>query len=414
MRDKVAALSAKLSGKKKKRGGGGASSTAKRSKSDADPSARYLANPLTAPIVQRWHAYFRSRLATPPRVFVGPKTGWRGVAKLAARRVNGRVLLGLFAPGTHDVVTSASTSAAHAPMLNTAIKAVEAALADERVYANGAAEGDGSVSYVGLAHESTTDRVQVVVVVNGDDAAPARRVRARLEGRAWLHSFFAHLNPVSRHDNAIYGRGGPETWGERTFACAARDCVREAPLGVGLFFAPACFRQANLAQFAEIVRAIQKAIPKNARVVELYGGVATIGAHLLERAARVRCSDENPWNAACVDLLKRGLPEALAEKLSYETAPAAVVARRGDLAAADVIVVDPPRKGLCADVLKALLRPAPKPRRLVYVSCGFDALQRDLAALVAGRWRLDRVEGHVLFPGADHVETLAVLDEGSG
>ena len=90
------------------------------------------------------------------------------------------------------------------------------------------------------------------------------------------------------------------------------------------------------------------------------------------------------------------------------------MARRGDLAHADVIVVDPPRKGLCADVLKALLRPAPKPRRLIYVSCGFDALQRDLAALVAGRWRLDRVEGHVLFPGADHVETLAVLDEGSG
>ena len=355
---------------------------------------------LTAPIVQRWHAYFRSRLATPPRVYVGPKTGWRGVAKLAARRVNGRVLLGLFAPGTHDVVASASTSAAHAPALNTAIKAVEAALADERIYANGAAEGDGSVSYVGLAHESTTDRVQVVVVVNGDDAAPARRVRARLEGRAWLHSFFAHLNPVSRHDNAIYGRGGPETWGCSTFACAARDCVREAPLGVGLFFAPACFRQANLAQFAEIVRAIQARDSKNARVVELYGGVATIGAHLLERAARVRCSDENPWNAACVDLLKRGLDEALAEKLSYETAPAAVVARRGDLAAADDRVVDPPRKGLCADVLKALLRPASKPRRLVYVSCGFDALQRDLAALVAGRWRLDRVEGPYLFPGA--------------
>ena len=79
-----------------------------------------------------------------------------------------------------------------------------------------------------------------------------------------------------------------------------------------------------MTQFAEIVRAIQKAIPKNARVVELYGGVATIGAHLLERAARVRCSDENPWNAACVDLLKRGLDGALAEKLSYETAPAAV------------------------------------------------------------------------------------------
>ena len=410
MRDKVAALSAKLSGKKKKRAGD-PSSPAKRSKSD-DPSARYLANPLTAPIVQRWHAYFRSRLAQPPRVFVGPKTGWRGVAKLAARRVNGRVLLGLFAPGTHDVVASASTSAAHAPSLNVAIKAVEAALADERVYANGAAEGDGSVTYVGFAHQSCDDTVQVVVVVNGDDAAPAKRVRARLEGRARPHPCSPHLNPDSPHDNAIYGRGGPETWGCATFACTMGQCVREAPLGVGLFFAPACFRQANLAQFAEIIKAIQKAIPKNARVVELYGGVATIGAHLLGKSVSVRCSDENPWNAACVDLLKRGLDGALAEKLSYETAPAAVVARRGDLAAADVIVVAPPRHGPCADVLKALLRPAAKRRKLVYVSCGFDALQRDLAALVAGRWRLDRVEGHVLFPGADHVETLAVLDEG--
>ena len=180
MRDKVAALSAKLSGKKKKRAGD-PSSPAKRSKSD-DPSARYLANPLTAPIVQRWHAYFRSRLAQPPRVFVGPKTGWRGVAKLAARRVNGRVLLGLFAPGTHDVVTSASTSAAHAPALNTAIKAVEAALANERVYANGAAEGDGSVTYVGFAHQSCDDTVQVVVVVNGDDAAPGTSGGSRSSG----------------------------------------------------------------------------------------------------------------------------------------------------------------------------------------------------------------------------------------
>ena len=84
MRDKVVALSAKLSGKKQKRGGG-ESTTSKRAKT-ADPSARYLAHPLTAPIVQRWHAYFRTKLHAPPRVFVGPKAGWRGLAKLAARR----------------------------------------------------------------------------------------------------------------------------------------------------------------------------------------------------------------------------------------------------------------------------------------------------------------------------------------
>ena len=83
MRDKVAALSAKLSGKKKKRGGGDASGAAKRSKSD-DPSARYLASPLTAPIVQRWHAYSRSRLAQRPRFLSDPRRA--GAASPSSRR----------------------------------------------------------------------------------------------------------------------------------------------------------------------------------------------------------------------------------------------------------------------------------------------------------------------------------------
>ena len=55
--------------------------------------------------------------------------------------------------------------------------------------------------------------------------------------------------------------------------------------------------------------------------------------------------------------------------------------------------------------------PAADVRRLIYVSCGFDALERDLARLLAGRrWGLAHAEAHVFFPGSDHVETLAVLD----
>ena len=50
-------------------------------------------------------------------------------------------------------------------------------------------------------------------------------------------------------------------------------------------------------------------------------------------------------------------------------------------------------------------------KRLVYVSCGFDALERDQAALLnSRRWKLTHAEAHVFFPGSDHVETLAVYD----
>jgi len=49
-------------------------------------------------------------------------------------------------------------------------------------------------------------------------------------------------------------------------------------------------------------------------------------------------------------------------------------------------------------------------RRVIYVSCGFDALKRDAMGLLGAGWMLRHSEGFVLFPGSDHVETLAIFD----
>ena len=57
-------------------------------------------------------------------------------------------------------------------------------------------------------------------------------------------------------------------------------------------------------------------------------------------------------------------------------------------------------------------RTAPRLRRLIYVSCGFEALERDTRALVdSSQWRIKSTEGFVLFPGSDHVETVIVFDK---
>ena len=47
------------------------------------------------------------------------------------------------------------------------------------------------------------------------------------------------------------------------------------------------------------------------------------------------------------------------------------------------------------------------------VSCGFGAFQRDCERLLRGGWRVGHAEGHVLFPGSDHVETLCVFERGA-
>mmetsp|Transcript_15362 Transcript_15362/g.22046 ORF Transcript_15362/g.22046 Transcript_15362/m.22046 type:complete len:226 (+) Transcript_15362:45-722(+) len=79
----------------------------------------------------------------------------------------------------------------------------------------------------------------------------------------------------------------------------------------------------------------------------------------------------------------------------------------------EIIVVDPPRKGLDDAVRKALtddLASSSKdgPQLLVYVSCGFNAFERDCNVLLeSGKWAIDHAEGHLLFPGSDAIETLA-------
>ena len=53
----------------------------------------------------------------------------------------------------------------------------------------------------------------------------------------------------------------------------------------------------------------------------------------------------------------------------------------------------------------------PSLKRLIYVSCGFEALERDTKELLAsGKWNIKSTDGYVIFPGSNHVETVVVFD----
>lgn len=126
-------------------------------------------------------------------------------------------------------------------------------------------------------------------------------------------------------------------------------------------------------------------------------------------------------------------------KISYVVADAASALHRGEALGADVLIVDPPRKGLDDEVLTQLCKPynpkqsytedplfldVPKyatnwvndVHTLVYVSCGFDALARDCDRLLKGNagWKLESATGYILFPGSNHVETVAVFKRRAG
>ena len=124
-------------------------------------------------------------------------------------------------------------------------------------------------------------------------------------------------------------------------------------------------------------------------------------------------------------------------KASYLVASATDALLAGQALGAQVLIVDPPRKGLEEEVLTELCKPfdvnqpyvetstmltIPDEKvnwtndveTLIYVSCGFDALARDCERLLSSRagWMLESATGYVLFPGSDHVETICIFRRG--
>ena len=237
-----------------------------------------------------------------------------------------------------------------------------------------------------------------------------------------------HYNAASKHCNAIFGREGEGTWKllhgpaviEETLdlTCSPEDGGGQCPAlprAVRLRFPPTVFRQANLDAFARIVAHVRRRLAEYVAArgakpacVELYGGVGTIGLHLADLCASLVSSDENPFNVDCFNATASQLRKKVRRRVSYVPKNAADMAQAGALTDAEVCVVDPPRKGLEPEVVAALNQ-GQRLRLLVYVSCGFSAFQRDCRALLAGenQWRLEHAEGHILFPGADAIETLA-------
>ncbi|KAL7429171.1 hypothetical protein ACHAXH_004075 [Discostella pseudostelligera] len=247
-----------------------------------------------------------------------------------------------------------------------------------------------------------------------------------------LHSLWINYNQSWKHSNAIFSFDSTcweHVYGPRSIiehlnfdnkqghANQQHGIARPMPpqFLIPLNFPPNVFRQANLDSFTNIVGRIRERMQQfdsdTITCVELYGGVGTIGLHVSDMVASLVSSDENPNNSRCFYDSVRALPPDIQSRLVYRQLNAA------DMVTSDpelfqrcqVLIVDPPRKGLDDEVVHYLCKEGWKTMKLVvYVSCGFPAFQRDCEMLLkSGKWRVGFAEGYLLFPGSDAIETLA-------
>ena len=333
-----------------------------------------------------------------PRVVEGPAFGWRGRARLAVRGRAASPKVGIFQEGSHRIV-DIPHCLVHHPLVNRVAAAVKHAVRATGTMPYADRPHTGVLRYVQVVVERRSERAQVVLVANADEPAScaplAERLADELDGA--LHSLWWNGQPA--RTNAILG----PHWHRWSGA----EAVCEEMGGAGIFFPPGAFGQANASLADALVTQVAAWVPDGATVTELYAGCGAIGLGLLARAARVAFNEVVPDALAGLALGIAARPAAERARAEILAGPAAGFVDR--LPDADVVIVDPPRKGLDAPVLARLVESPP--RRLIAVSCNLDAFVREARTLLdAGRLTLTALVPFALFPHTAHVETVALFE----
>jgi 23S rRNA (uracil1939-C5)-methyltransferase len=204
---------------------------------------------------------------------------------------------------------------------------------------------------------------------------------------------------------------GETTQGGETQLLSGTPQLRERLRDLDFLISPEAFFQTNT-EMAELLYecAIEYAgLRGHERVFDLYCGIGTIGLSLAARAREV----------IGVEIVEPAVADAIENARLNEVTNAQFFA--GDIRLAmrelveragrpDVAVIDPPRAGLSAKIVRRIVEAAPK--RIVYVSCNPTTLAPNAAQLVEAGYELKRLRPFDLFPQTPHIECVALLEAG--
>jgi len=351
---------------------------------------------LRPPILRQIREYF-AQYETAFPLFFDAITGFRTRAKLAVRGTAAAPQIGLFKRGTHDVEEILDCPLHHSA-INAAIEIIRQAMIEEKIMPYDETTLSGDLRYLQFVVERKTNKVQLTLVCNDTSVSSSiKKLVDAISKKPLWHSIWINFQKGST--NRILG----DEWLLQNTTEDKNGFVWETLAGGAVCFHPACFSQAHLPLFEKMLLSIQKMVPPNKNIVEFYGGVGVIGLTLAKECDSLVCSEINPFSQECFEQSKQKLSVDEERKVSFIVKDAKECLFLLDNA--DVVIVDPPRKGLDPLVLKALI--ASSVQDLIYVSCGFASFQKEADQLLASGWSLKKAEGYLLFPGSDHIEILA-------
>ena len=337
---------------------------------------------------------------------------------------DGRIITGFYAGRTHSII--ANTDCALGVEENEPIlQKVLAYMQNESISAYDETTGQGLVRHILIRKGFTSGEIMVCLVINGKSLPKEDRLVSTLREIPGMTSIWLNYN--TKNTNVIMGTEGRVLWGQNTITDvihrrsmeeinSGKDCLRydskeNAPQGITFAISPLSFYQVNPIQTEKLYSlALEYAgLTGEETVWDLYCGIGTISLFMAQCAKEVHGVEIVPQ--AIEDARKNAECNHIENATFYVGKAEEVLPRlyEEEHIFADVICVDPPRKGCDEDCLNTIIKMAPK--RIVYVSCDSATLARDLKYLCENGYEIRKVRAVDQFGQTVHTETVCLLSK---
>ena len=335
---------------------------------------------------------------------LGMEEPWRYRNKAqfpVGRNKEGEIVTGFYAGRTHSIVPNRDCLLGvkvNEEILNRILAYMETCHAepyDEKT-------GTGLVRHILLRYGFKTGEIMVCLIINGTRIPAQDSLVEALKDIPGMTSISLNVN--TKRNNVILGEKVIPLWG--------KEYITDYIGAIQYQISPLSFYQVNPVQTEKLYgTALEYAgLTGKETVWDLYCGIGTISLFLAQKAKQVYGVEIVP--PAIEDARRNAKLNGITNAEFFVGKAEEVLPEKYEKEGiyADVIVVDPPRKGCDEAVLDTMLKM--KPEKIVYVSCDSATLARDLKVLCQEEYRLEKVAVCDMFPQGVHVETVVLLSKG--
>lgn len=318
---------------------------------------------------------------------------------------NGQIVTGFYAGRTHQIIPNMEC-ALGCEENGKILKIIVDFMNKYHISAYDEKTGKGFVRHALLRFGFTTKEIMVCLVVNGDNFPHSEKLVDNLRKIEGMTSITYSVN--KENTNVIMGKSIHLLWGQTYIT----DYIGNVKYQIS----PLSFYQVNPKQTENLYQyALEYAgLTGEETVWDLYCGIGTISLFLAQKAKKVygveivpQAIEDAKRNADINGIENAEFFVGKAEEILPEYYENYAREHDGEKAYADVIVVDPPRKGCDETLLRTMTDMSPE--RIVYVSCDSATLARDLKYLCENGYELRKVRAVDMFPNTVHVETVCLL-----